>query len=93
MVRRIQVDGEWWDVATTGRSTVYDRDEFGLEFRNGTGPDAIRRYARYAPMGSRYRGHSLAEMSDAQLAELLRQSQPEWTSPDGRLNRRIRSEA
>jgi hypothetical protein len=70
---------------------VYDRDEFGLVFRKGTGTDAVRRYVRYAPLGSRYRDASLAGLSAAQLAELLRHSQPEWTSPDGRLARSARA--
>lgn len=90
--RRIHADDAWWDVAPSGRVTVYDRDEFGLVFRKGTGTAAVRRYVRYTPLGSRSWDASLAELSDAQLVELLRQSQPEWTSPDGRLDRRVRSE-
>jgi hypothetical protein len=90
--RRIHLDGESWEVCPSGRVTVYDRDEFGLVFRKGSGPGAERRYVRYAPLGSRYREASLAELSDLQLVELLRQSQPEWTSPDGRLARQARSE-
>jgi hypothetical protein len=88
--RRVQVDGESWEVFPSGRLTVYDRDEFGLVFQKGSGSEAVRRYVRYAPLGSRYRDASLAGLSDAQLAELLRQSQPWWTSPDGRLDRRTR---
>lgn len=79
-------------MSPSGRVTVYDRDEFGLTFRKGSGPDAERRYVRYAPLGSRYWEASLAELTDAQLAALLHHSQPEWTSPDGRLARRARSE-
>ena len=90
--RRIQVDGASWEVSPSGRVTVYERDEFGLVFRHGTGPEAERRYVRYAPLGSRHRDASLAELSDHQLVELLRHSQPEWTSPDGRLARQARSE-
>jgi hypothetical protein len=90
--RRIEVEGEWWEVFPSGRVTVYDRDEFGLVFRRGTGEEAVRRYVRYAPLGSRSPDASLAELSDAQLRELLRQSQPEWTSPDGRLARQARSD-
>jgi hypothetical protein len=67
---------------------VYERDEFGLVFQQGTGADRIRRYVRYSPTGSRYREASLAELSDAQLAELLRHAQPEWTSPEGRVTER-----
>jgi hypothetical protein len=82
--RRIAVAGEQWDVFPSGWVTVYDRDEFGLVFQQGTGPDRIRRYVRYSPTGSRYRETSLAELSDAQLVELLRHAQGEWTSPEGR---------
>jgi hypothetical protein len=82
--RVIEVDGERWEVAPAGRTTVYDRDEFGLVFQQGTGADRIRRYVRYSPTGSRYRDASLAELPDARLVELLRLSQPEWTSPEGR---------
>jgi hypothetical protein len=89
-LRRIHAADAWWDVFPSGRVTVYDRDEFGIVFRKGTGPDAVRRYTRYTPLGSRHREMSLAELSDAQLLDLLRQSQPEWTSPDGRLARRAR---
>lgn len=82
--RRIEVGGEQWEVLPSGRVTVYDRDEFGLVFQRGTGPDRIRRYVRYSPTGSRYREASLAALSDAQLVELLQHAQPEWTSPEGR---------
>ena len=87
--RRIEVDGEGWEVFPSGRVTVYERDEFGLVFQKGTGPDQVRRYARYSPLGARRREASLGELSDAELIELLRQSQPEWTSPDGRAARRM----
>jgi hypothetical protein len=87
--RRVEVDGEWWEVLPSGRVTVYERDEFGLAFQKGTGPEQVRRYVRYSPLGSRHREASLAELSDAELTELLRQSQPEWTSPDGRTARRV----
>jgi hypothetical protein len=83
--RRIEVAGERWEVFPSGRVTVYGLDEFGLVFQKGTGPDRIRRYVRYSPTGSRQREASLAELSEARLAELLRHSQPEWTSPDGRV--------
>jgi hypothetical protein len=86
--RRIVVGGEEWEVYPSGRFTVYDRDEFGLVFQQGTGSDRIRRYVRYSPTGSRYREASLAELSDAQLAELLRHAQVEWTSPEGRAGER-----
>ena len=51
--RTIVVDGETWEVYPSGRRTVYDKDQFGLVFQQGTGPDRKRRYTRYAPVGSR----------------------------------------
>ncbi|MGH7699764.1 MAG: hypothetical protein ACREMJ_04480 [Gemmatimonadales bacterium] len=80
--RRIVVDGEAWDVFPSGRMTVYARDEFGLVFEKGTGPDRRRRYARYSPVGSRFHDASLLELSDRQLGDLFRQSQPAWTAPE-----------
>jgi hypothetical protein len=61
---------------------VYDRDEFGLVFENGTGPARVRRVTRYAPIGARRRDAALAELPDARLVELFQQSQPAWTSPE-----------
>jgi len=80
--RTLDLDGEHWAVYPAGRVTVYDRDEFGLVFEKGTGPARVRRVTRYAPMGARRRDASLAEMPDARLRELFRQSQPAWTSPE-----------
>ena len=37
--RIIEVDGDRWQVAVSGRSTQYNKDEFGLVFTRGTGPD------------------------------------------------------
>lgn len=85
--RTIEVDGERWEVYPSGRVTSYARDEFGLVFQRGTGADRVRRYARYAPLGARRWDAALADLSDRQLRELLAQSQPEWTSPDGRMAR------
>lgn len=85
MARRVvDVDGERWEVAPSGRFTVYDRDEFSLVFTQGTGPHQKRRFTRYSPRGARRRDVSLAELSDAELEALFRQSQPAWTSPDAR---------
>jgi hypothetical protein len=81
--RRIVVDGEVWDVFPSGRTTVYGRDEFGLVFEQGTGPERKRRYARYSPVGSRFRDASLLELPEQRLVELFRQSQPAWTAPEG----------
>jgi len=80
--RTITVDGEVWEVAPSGRVTVYGKDEFGLVFQQGTGPDRRRRFTRYAPVGSRSTDASLAELSDRELTELFRQSQPAWTAPE-----------
>ncbi len=91
--RRIDVDGERWEVFPSGWVTVYERDEFGLVFQRGTGPERRRRYVRYSPTGSRRREASLRELSDHQLGELFRQSQPEWTSPDGRRTRSVAERA
>lgn len=80
--RTITVDGERWEVYPSGRVTVYDRDEFGLVFEKGTGPQRVRRVVRYSPLGARRRDASLAQLPDSGLSELFRQSQPAWTSPD-----------
>jgi hypothetical protein len=80
--RIIDVGGEPWEVAVSGRSTQYTRDEFGLVFTRGTGPDRERRVVRYSPLGAKSRESSLAELTDRELAELLAVSQPAWTSPE-----------
>ena len=80
--RAIVVDGKRWQVYPSGRVTQYDRDEFGLVFVSGTGPDREVRVTRYSPVGARSRERSLIEMSDADLARLLASSQPSDTSPE-----------
>ena len=80
--RTIAVDGETWEVAPAGRVTVYDRDQFGVVFEQGTGPERRRRFSRYAPVGSRSPDAALAELSERELVELFRQSQPAWTAPE-----------
>jgi hypothetical protein len=80
--RIIDVDGERWEVAVSGRSTQYTKDEFGLVFTRGTGPDRERRVVRYSPLGAKSRESSLDELSDRELAELLAFSQPAWISPE-----------
>ena len=86
MRRTIEVNGETWEVYPSGRVTVYGKDEFGLVFQQGTGPERKRRFTRYAPLGSRSRSRSrdaaLAELSERQRRELLAASQPAWTSPE-----------
>ena len=87
MRRTIEVDGERWTVALSGRVTVYDRDEFSLVFEQGTGPERVRRVARFSPTITRRREAALAELSDQRLAEIFRASQPAQTSPETRYRR------
>ena len=81
--RMLTVDGQTWEVYPSGRTTVYGQDEYGLLFQLGTGPERKRRFARYAPTGARRTDAALSELSERRLAELFRQSQPAWTSPEG----------
>jgi len=80
--RIIEVDGERWEVAVSGRITQYTKDEFGLVFTRGTGPDREHRVTRYSPLGAKSRELSLSQLSDKDLAELLGTSQPAWTAPE-----------
>ncbi|MEP6688036.1 MAG: hypothetical protein ABJC36_06780 [Gemmatimonadales bacterium] len=80
--RIIEADGESWEVSVSGRLTQYGKDEFGLIFTRGTGAGRERRLARYTPLGAKSRELSLRQLSDQQLGELLRQSQPSWTAPE-----------
>jgi hypothetical protein len=80
--RIIEVDGEQWKVAVSGRVTQYVKDEFGLVFTRGVGPDREQRVVRYSPLGAKAREVSLGQLSDAELRELLAHSQPSWTAPE-----------
>jgi hypothetical protein len=80
--RIIEVAGERWEVAVSGRSTQYTKDEFGLVFTRGTGPGRERRVVRYSPLGAKSRELSLGQLSDKELADLLAVSQPGWTAPE-----------
>jgi hypothetical protein len=80
--RVIEVDGQQWEVAVSGRVTQYVKDEFGLVFTRGVGPDREQRVVRYSPLGAKSREISLGQLSDHELRELLRHSQPSWTSPE-----------
>jgi len=82
MTRHIEIESERWSIAPAGRVTQYFKDEFALVFTKGTGPDREERVVRYSPRGSRYREFSLQELSDRQLTDLFRHSQPSWTSPE-----------
>ena len=80
--RTISVDGQQWRVQASGRVTQLDRDEFGLVFVRGSGPEMQVRVTRYSPHASRSREAALAELSEDKLRELFRFSQPSETSPD-----------
>jgi hypothetical protein len=80
--RIIEADGASWEVSVSGRLTQYTKDEFGLVFTRGTGSAREHRVARYTPLGAKSRELSLRQLSDQQLQELLRQSQPSWTAPE-----------
>src|SRR5213080_3049947 len=47
---RVVVDGGTWEVSPSGRVTVYGRDQFGIVFQQGTGPERRRRFTRFAPV-------------------------------------------
>ena len=85
--RIIEVDGEQWEVAVSGRVTQYVKDEFGLVFTRGTGPQREQRVVRYSPLGAKSRETSLGQLSDLELRDLLRHSQPAWTAPEMRYRR------
>jgi hypothetical protein len=80
--RIIEVDGEQWSVAVSGRVTQYVKDEFGLVFTRGVGPQREQRVVRYSPLGAKSREISLGQLSDHQLRDLLAHSQPSWTAPE-----------
>ena len=80
--RSITADGRTWSVLPSGRVTQYDRDEFALLFASGTGENREVRVTRYSPQGTRSREQALAELNDAELARLFRQSQSSELSPE-----------
>jgi hypothetical protein len=80
--RIIEASGEQWEVSVSGRTTQYVKDEFGLIFTRGVGPDRQQRITRYSPLGPKSRELSLSQLSDAELRELLAHSQPSWTAPE-----------
>jgi len=82
MVRTIVLDGERWEICPSGRVTVYGRDQFGLIFERGTGSQRLRRVTHYSPLGARAPDRAFAELSERELIELFRQSQPAWTAPE-----------
>ena len=66
----------------SGFVTQNEQDEYSLIFISGTGPEREMRVTRYSPHGTRSREASLAEMTEARLAELFTMSQPSQTSPE-----------
>lgn len=80
--RIIALDGDRWEVYPSGRVTVYGRDQFGLIFEHGTGPQRRRRVTHYSPLGARSPDRAFAELSERDLLDLFRQSQPAWTAPE-----------
>lgn len=80
--RTIDADGTAWTVADSGRRTQYNRDEYTLVFTRGSGPEREERTMRYSPLGSKNHEFALSLLSDAALLDLLRRSQPSWTTPD-----------
>ena len=80
--RTITSGNKTWLVFPSGRVTANDRDEFGLIFVSGTGPQREVRVTRYSPVGARSREQSLVELSDTDLQRLLVSSQPSETSPE-----------
>lgn len=81
--RQIVLDGRTWTVSLAGRFTVYGRDEVPVVFEHRAADGTrLRRLSRFSPLGSREREQALAELSEAALAALWRQSQEEWTSPE-----------
>lgn len=80
--RTITVDTDRWEVYASGRVTVYGRDQFGLIFERGTGPQRSRRVTHFSPLGVRFPDRAFMELSDRDLLELFHQSQPAWTAPE-----------
>ena len=80
--RTITVDSDRWEVYPSGRVSVYGRDQLGLIFEQGTGPMRRRRVTHFTPVGARAPDRAFMELSDRDLLELFRQSQPAWTAPE-----------
>ena len=80
--RTVTIAGRSWRVFPSGRVTQYDRDEFALLFVGDANGRREVRVTRYSPVGVRSRERSLAEMTDADLAQLFERSQPGETSPE-----------
>jgi hypothetical protein len=82
MARRVvEVDGESWSVYLSGRTTSYPHDQVSVVFELGTGENSIKRTCRFRPAGRRGMD-ALAALSNSSLRDMLRSSQPAWTSPE-----------
>jgi hypothetical protein len=81
--RTITVNGRSWRVFPSGFTTANHLDEFGLIFVAGEGDAREVRVTRYSPLTTRSREQSLLELTDDDLAGLLRLSQASDTSPEG----------
>jgi hypothetical protein len=81
--RTTTVDGTRWIASISGRITMYDKDELSIIFsRRDEHGTTTRRVSRFSPQGSKRRNEALAELSDAEMVTLFRQSQTDWTSPE-----------
>lgn len=80
--RQIEVDGKRWQVLSSGFITQYMADEFGLVFVSGSSDEREVRFTRYSPRTTRSREQSLAELDDAELIRLFKQSQPSARAPE-----------
>ena len=77
-LRTINADGAVWSVSSTGWRTQYTKDEFTVCFTEAA--TGAQRVARYSPQGTKAREDSLSQLTDAELASLLKRSQPSWTA-------------
>ncbi len=90
--RIIEVNGEPWAVAVSGRSTQYTKDEFGLVFSRGTGPGrgaarralhaARRQEPRAVAEPAERPGAAGAAVALAALLDRARDGVPPLTTPD-----------
>jgi len=83
MERSITIDGQPWTASISGKTTVYDRDEFSLVFeRRDQHGKLVRRISRFSPTGARNRARALQELTELDLRTLFAQSQTDATSPE-----------
>ena len=82
MRRIFEAHGERWAASPSGRTTQYEKDEFSVRFSRLPPSPPEERVARYSPLLAKDRETSLAQLTDQELVELLRFSQPSWTSAE-----------